>query len=117
MAGRPEHEYSDKIAAQLESLITFGIPQEDIASYVGISIKTLKKHYADIFENCKECRHAKVKHALFYQATKLNIPASTIFYLKTQCSDEFSEKPKENVDEGTVQDDILSTVADNYLPD
>ncbi len=111
LGGRPEHEYSERIAGRLESAIKFGIPQEELAADIGLSLNTLKKHYSDIFECCKENRHQSVKRALHYQATVLNIPSSTIFYLKTQC-EEFQEKGADGTDSEVLMQFIATQLKD-----
>lgn len=111
--GRPPHQYSEIKAAKIESLLKYGIPRAEIANHVGMSDKTLNKYYGEILENVIPCRDACVKASLFHQATVLNIPASTIFYLKTRCHEEYSEK---NTDTSITKEDILKAIADK-LPD
>jgi len=44
MPNKP-HEPTDQTRSEVAALASFGIPQEDIASYIGISHPTLRKHY------------------------------------------------------------------------
>ena len=39
------HEPTDQTRSEVAALASFGIPQEDIAAYIGISHPTLRKHY------------------------------------------------------------------------
>jgi len=39
------HKPTDQTRGEVAALASFGIPQEDIASYIGISHPTLRKHY------------------------------------------------------------------------
>ena len=39
------HKPTDQTRSEVAALASFGIPQEDIASYIGISHPTLRKHY------------------------------------------------------------------------
>ena len=39
------HEPTEKTRLEVEALASFGIPQEDIARYIGISHVTLRKYY------------------------------------------------------------------------
>ena len=39
------HEPTDQTRSEVSALASFGIPQEDIAAYIGISHPTLRKHY------------------------------------------------------------------------
>ena len=111
--GRPPHEYCEIKAGKIESLLRYGIPREEIANHVGLSPKTLQKYYGEILESVTECRNDAVKASLFYQATVLNIPTSTIFYLKTRCHEEYSEKLPDN---SITKEDILKVIA-SKLPD
>ena len=45
--GRPFHMPTDKTRAEVKAMASFGQPQEDMADYIGVSIPTLRKHYAD----------------------------------------------------------------------
>lgn len=110
--GRPEHEFDKVIAGKLEALITYGVPQENLAAYIGVSLKTLKKHYKEIFQNCQANQKEAVRAALFYQATKLNIPASTIFWLKTR-DELFQEKGSEPDNTGEFLEAIARTINAN----
>jgi len=40
------HKPTDESRAEVKALASFGLPQEDIAKYVGVSHVTLRKHYA-----------------------------------------------------------------------
>ncbi len=81
--GRPPYEPNPYDEGKLHCALTYGMTYEEIQSYMRKDIDTLQKHYPELFENVKADRNGAVKAALFFQATKLNIPASTIFYLKT----------------------------------
>ena len=47
MAQGKAHEPNDKTRSEVSALASFGIPQEDIAAYIGVSHPTLRKHYPD----------------------------------------------------------------------
>lgn len=47
MAQGKEHEPTDKTRSEVSALASFGVPQEDIAAYIGISKPTLAKHYPE----------------------------------------------------------------------
>ena len=49
--GRPPHQPEAKDRQTVEVLAGFGIPALEIARVVGVSINTLKKHYATELEN------------------------------------------------------------------
>ena len=39
------HQPTDKTRSEVSALASFGIPQMDIAAYIGVSHPTLRKHY------------------------------------------------------------------------
>lgn len=41
------HKPTEESRAEVAALASFGVPQEDVASYIGISHPTLRKHYSD----------------------------------------------------------------------
>lgn len=43
--GRPAHQPTDKDRKMVEAVSGFGIPQDKIASVLGVSVPTLLKHY------------------------------------------------------------------------
>lgn len=43
----PAHKPTDQSRAEVAALASFGVPQEDIAAYVGTSHVTLRKHYSE----------------------------------------------------------------------
>jgi hypothetical protein len=43
--GRPPHEPDERTRAIVESVVAFGITQDDIAAHLGINGDTLRKHY------------------------------------------------------------------------
>jgi hypothetical protein len=42
-----KHQPTDKTRSEVSALASFGVPQEDIAKYIGVSHPTLRKHYPD----------------------------------------------------------------------
>lgn len=51
----PAHEPTEKTRTEVRTLASFGIPQKNIADYIGISKPTLAKHYPE------ELRLASIK--------------------------------------------------------
>ena len=68
--------------AEVKALSSVGIPQDQIASYVGIDTKTLRKHYREELDKGMIQANASVAKALFKQATELNSTPAAIFWLK-----------------------------------
>lgn len=93
--GRPQHEYSEKIAIEIKALLTFGIAKARISSYVGLSEKTLIKHYSEIIENTLPNRDEAVEASLFHNATVRHNVAAQIFYLSTQCYRKYGKAAQE----------------------
>jgi hypothetical protein len=94
--GRPAHEPTDKLRAEVETLAAFGIPQEDIARVLGIDPKTLRVHYADQLELGSIKATAKVAQNLFTMACKPNREGlqAAIFWLRVRAGwSEYSPRP------------------------
>jgi len=63
------HEPTDKTRAEVSALYSFGIPQEDIARYIGVDAKTLRKYYRDELDNSVTKANAAVGRFLYQNAT------------------------------------------------
>ena len=72
--GRPQYEPTEKAKGVVESAVAFGIPQKDIATHLGIDIKTLTKHF-----------DAELREGVFKAHMKIG---GEIYRLATQCADE-----------------------------
>lgn len=72
------HEPTDGTRAQVFALSSFGVPQNDIASFLGMSDDTLRKHYSDELRRASIDRNAQVAAFLFRSASgeTLNAGAS-----------------------------------------
>ena len=62
----------------------YGVPQEDIALVVGISSRTLRKHFRHELDVALIEANARVAQCLFKQATVPGNIAATIFWLKSR---------------------------------
>jgi hypothetical protein len=69
MAQGAKHEPTDKTRSEVSALASFGVPQEDIASYIGISKPTLAKHYPDELAFSSIKANATVGKFLFNMAS------------------------------------------------
>ena len=67
-------------------MVSFGIPQPNIASVVGVDAKTLRKYFSDEIENGTTRAITKVARSLFRTACGTGPGAITaaIFFLKTR---------------------------------
>ena len=63
------HEPTDRTRAEVSALYSFGIPQDDIARYIGVDAKTLRKHYRDELDNSVTRANAAVGRFLYQNAS------------------------------------------------
>lgn len=76
---RPTTESKQLVA----SMASLGIPQEDIAKVVGVTAKTLRKHYGEELEVSAAKANAAVGGALYSAAMSGDVRAQ-IFWCKTR---------------------------------
>ena len=88
MAGRPPHKATPKNRRYVESLASYGVPEDDIARVVGLSTTTLRKHYLDELANGNVRKNAQVAGFLFTAAKNGSVPAM-MFWLR--CRAKWSE--------------------------
>lgn len=65
----PPHVPTEKTRAEVAALYSYGIPQKEIASFIGIDTKTLSKHYREELDVAQVKAHAAVGRFLFQSAT------------------------------------------------
>lgn len=82
-AGRPSHKPTDELRAQVETMLSVGITQEQVAAYIGICVDTLVKHYADEIRKGSMNANVAVAKSLYKNAIKGNVSAQ-IFWCKTR---------------------------------
>lgn len=84
--GLPPHEPTEESRAQVAALTSFGISQDDIALYLDIDDKTLRKYYRRELDTGSLHATAKVASRLFATATQsVDMKAANvagIFWLK-----------------------------------
>lgn len=87
------HKPTDESRAEVKALASFGLPQEDIAEYVGVSHVTLRKHYASELKLSAIKANATVGKYLFSLAsgqaiskgaTHSDCKAAAMFWAKTR---------------------------------
>ena len=81
---KPLHKTSEKTKAEVQALAGFGIKETDIAIYLGIDPKTLRKYYRNELDTGHIRANAAVARALYKQAVDDNSTAAAIFWLKTR---------------------------------
>lgn len=64
-----DHIPSDRTRAEVSALYSFGIPQEEIARYIGIDAKTLRKYYREELDTSVTKANAAVGRFLYQNAS------------------------------------------------
>ena len=82
-AHRPPHAPTPEQRQIVELAAVVGIPHHDIGPLVGVSIKTLLKHYRKELALGKTRANVKVGGSLYNAAIKGNV-AAMIFWMKAQ---------------------------------
>jgi hypothetical protein len=83
MSRRP-HAPTDKTRAEVSALCSFGITQDEIATYLDIDIKTLCKHYRKELDTGAIKANAAMAKRLFDAGIKDGSVPAMIFWLKTR---------------------------------
>jgi len=65
---RNPHEPSAQTRAEVSALKSFGVAQSDIANYIGVDDKTLRKHYREELDNAQTKADANVAKFLYNAA-------------------------------------------------
>ena len=78
------HVATDKDKKTVKSMCAFGIPQLDIAAVIGITDKTLRKHYRHELDVATAEANAKIANVLYNKCIIDQDTASVIFWLKTR---------------------------------
>lgn len=83
---KPPHSPTPEQRKQVEAMVAYGIPQEDISEVIGISSKTLRLHYRKELDTGTAKANAKVAESLYKKATGDGSQSVTaaIFWLKTR---------------------------------
>ena len=66
---RNPHEPTDKTRAEVSALCSFGVPQSEIATYIGIDPKTLRLHYRSELDQAHTKANAAVGKFLYQNAS------------------------------------------------
>jgi ribosomal protein L29 len=84
----------------VKTMAGFGVPHEDIATFLGIDAKTLRKHCREELDRGTTEANAKVAQSLFQMATQGKNVAAAIFWMKARAG------WREKVEIKPVVDDI-----------
>jgi hypothetical protein len=91
---RKAHTPTKKTRAEVSALVSFGVPLEEIAKYIGVDRKTLNKWYQDEIDTAKIKANTNVGkfayrlasgQAIKDGATYGDCSRMAMFWLKTQC--------------------------------
>lgn len=80
---RAQHKPTPETMAQVEALSGYGVRHDEIALYLDIDPKTLRKHYRTQLDNGTVKANVSVARALHKNATEGNVTAQ-IFWLKAR---------------------------------
>lgn len=78
------HKPTEASRKEVSAYAAVGTPHHDIARLVGLSIKTLLKHYRHELDTGKARATAQVAKTLFQMATQEKNTAAAIFWMKAQ---------------------------------
>ncbi len=99
----------------VRAMAAFGIPQMEIANVVGISDRTLRKHFREELDKAATEANAKVAEVCFRMATSGTVPAATFFWLKTRAGwRETNRQEHTGADGGAIQ--VQQQFEDTRLP-
>ena len=104
------HNPTSESRAEVQALTSFGVTQEEIASYLEIDVKTMYKYYREELDKSAIRANAAVARVLFEKATKERDISSVIFWLKTKAR-WHSYKPPED-DKKSTTDTLLEKLID-----
>jgi hypothetical protein len=78
------YEPTDEQRRTVRTMAGFGVPHEDIATFLGIDAKTLRKHFRAELDRGTVEANAKVAQSLFQMATQGKNVAAAIFWMKAR---------------------------------
>lgn len=108
--GRPQYIPNEKHYQIVRALCLFGAPHEYIAYYVGISAKTLRKHYPELLKDCKEDKNYSVESSLFIQALRGNVDACK-YWLDNHLKDKYNKNPQQADPGANNNQEFLNSLA------
>lgn len=114
------HKPTDETRSEVTALASFGIPQEDIAAYIGISHVTLRKHYASELKLSAIKANATVGKYLFSLASGQALKKgashsecarSAMFWAKTRMGWRETNNLDHTSSDGSMSPQIIEIVA------
>ena len=98
--GKPAHVPTKESRNQVEAMVSFGIPQQEIADVLEIDKKTLYKYYRRELDTAAAKANAKVASMLYNKCMKGDT-TSIIFWLKTKAK--WREKDDDDKDKDKAE--------------
>ena len=79
-----EHIPNEITRSEIKALLAFGITQIEVALYMDMDVKTLRKHYRRELDTALTSANFKVAGALYNNAVNENNVSAQMFWLKTK---------------------------------
>lgn len=83
-AGQKGYQPTDKDRATVKAMVGYGLKHDDIATAIGISDVTLRRHYAPEIATGAITANAQVAQSLFNAATRDGNMTAAIWWTKTR---------------------------------
>ncbi len=116
MANTP-HKSTEAQREVVQALAGFGVIEDDIAKYIGVCPKTLRKYYRNELDTAEIGANLRVARRLFQHATGDSVPAA-IFWMKVRAGWKETAKVEHSGPDGTpiqtvamTKDELRETVA------
>lgn len=84
LVGRPPKERNEEHAKMAGAMSQYGVPQEDIACVLGMSVPTLQRLYGEELARGKAIAKQRIGRRLFEKAVNEGDTTALIFMAKTQ---------------------------------
>lgn len=82
--GKPPHRPTAESRKEVVALASFGVRQDQIALYLGLDAKTIRKHYRSELDTSMIRTNAKMARRLYSAAMEEGSVPAMIFWLKSQ---------------------------------
>jgi hypothetical protein len=82
---RPTFQVTEQLSEQVKMMTSVGCRQQDIARVLGVTPKTLRKHFRQQLDLGAIQANAAVAQTLYRMATGGTNTSATIFWLKVRC--------------------------------
>lgn len=111
----PRHVPTEKNRGEVEALAGYGVRQDEIALYIGVTEPTLRKYYKKELKLGKVKANAAVARALFRHGVEEGNITALIFWLKAQAG--WSEKVRVEVPADDPLERIIAAIGNKVRCD